>query len=768
MCDPNETPENIQDMWNGIVCDPNEIHNNFQDVWNGIVCDPNEIQENFQDVWNRITVIDTGTTGPRDQGRTSDYSDHFFSRSHSHRFNIKRHGPFDRDRLLGPPSAKPLPFRLFEIEQQQQLGDSPITGQAAHATTYRLRDFDFPDHPRYEALSYVWGSERPETDKIITINGTKQNIRANLYEALTSWTQAPTDADDGNDAPRYLWVDALCINQSNTSEKSKVVPHMGQIYAHASRVLAWLGPFEQGPRNHNQTIDSTELAQSACENVLSALENYGQTFLEHFDDDNQPRNETLKLDHVLEKFLSNQFGDFSGHFPFDAYTSLSKQPYWSRIWVLQEVYLANDLQFFCGTGRFFPMKQIAGGVLLIETFQQYILASESSSHRLTELYPSLRRFVFENPALPDMHRLLLYTTIYPSDAMSLRVALTNFCVKELPHGSKATNPSDMIFGLLGFATPKERQYLKANYRVPVQSAYEVATFRLISHGFTDILAWAQTANKRVEWLPSWVPDYSSTIHNSLCSHSQAKPWLPHFNAGGPPPAPRTLRVSGGTLILDSAWIDSIAEVGNIWNPQIDDRSTPSVKGRLRATQIIAASYKELLSFLLNVRDLCDRAQGIRQKASLGSLPEPPPADESVWRVPCADQLAIDDHHVRSDSRARDMHAQLLEALTRDENDSRKDIPTGCRPYIESLLRFTHRRPFITEKGYIGLGPENSMPGDRVLIFSGFSAIYLAKRERTWSGNEVQHYGLELVGEAYVDGLMDNEAAQIRRHPEGLV
>lgn len=683
-------------------------------------------------------------------------------------FNRYLRGPFVLDRMLGQPGTKPLPFRLLEIEHQQPLGDSPIARQTAPITTYRLRDFDFADHPTYAALSYVWGSERPEMDKMITIDGIKQVIRDNLYQALISWTQTSSDVDGCDNGPRYLWVDALCINQSNASEKSKVVPHMGQIYAHAARVLAWLGPFGQEPRDYDHTMDSRELAQSACQDVLSALENYGKTFLEHFDDSNQPRNETLRLDHVLEKFLSKQIGDFSSHFPIDAYAFLSKQSYWSRIWVLQEVYLAKDLQFFCGTGRLFPLKQIAGGVLLIETFQQYILASESSSNRLTELHPALRRFAFENPALPDMHRLLLYTTIYPRDAMSLRVALTNFCVKELPHGSKASNPQDMIFGLLGFATPEEREYLKANYRVSVQGAYQVATFHLISHGFTDIIAWAQTANKRVERLPSWVPDYSSTIHNSLCSHSQAKPWLPRFNAGGPPPAPQKLRISEGTLILESAWIDSIAEVGNIWNPQIHDCSTPSVEGHLRATQIIAASYKKLLSFLLNVRDLCNRARGIRNKESLGSLPEPPPADESAWRVPCADQLAINDHHVRSDPRARDMHAQLLEALTRDQNDSYKDMPTGCRPYIESLLRFTHRRPFITEKGYIGLGPENSMPGDRLLVLSGFSAVYLAERDRTWSGHHIEHYGLKLVGEAYVDGLMDNEAAQIERHPEGLV
>jgi hypothetical protein len=40
---------------------------------------------------------------------------------------------------------------------------------------------------------------------------------------------------------RIVWVDAICIDQTNTAEKSQQVQSMAKIYAKASRVIVWLG-----------------------------------------------------------------------------------------------------------------------------------------------------------------------------------------------------------------------------------------------------------------------------------------------------------------------------------------------------------------------------------------------------------------------------------------------------------------------------------------------------------------------------------------------
>jgi Heterokaryon incompatibility protein (HET) len=58
-------------------------------------------------------------------------------------------------------------------------------------------------------------------------------VTQNLYVAL-SYLQ-------DQDIPRIIWVDAVCINQSDDVEKSLQLRLMAEIYAKASRVIVWLG-----------------------------------------------------------------------------------------------------------------------------------------------------------------------------------------------------------------------------------------------------------------------------------------------------------------------------------------------------------------------------------------------------------------------------------------------------------------------------------------------------------------------------------------------
>lgn len=79
----------------------------------------------------------------------------------------------------------------------------------------------------YEALSYVWGSDRKE--RIIEINGKHFRVTINLYDALQQ-LQLP-------DQDRIVWVDAICINQNNNKERGHQVRHMSNIYKRAARVV---------------------------------------------------------------------------------------------------------------------------------------------------------------------------------------------------------------------------------------------------------------------------------------------------------------------------------------------------------------------------------------------------------------------------------------------------------------------------------------------------------------------------------------------------
>ena len=83
----------------------------------------------------------------------------------------------------------------------------------------------------YEALSYTWGDTTQTVD--IRLNGCVFPITMNLENALRALRYT--------DNPRVLWVDAVCIDQSNTNEQGEQVGMMWDIYRTAEQVVVWLG-----------------------------------------------------------------------------------------------------------------------------------------------------------------------------------------------------------------------------------------------------------------------------------------------------------------------------------------------------------------------------------------------------------------------------------------------------------------------------------------------------------------------------------------------
>jgi hypothetical protein len=93
-------------------------------------------------------------------------------------------------------------------------------------------DGNVDDTIPYEALSYTWGGM--EMSKCVHIDNRALSVTENLYSAL--YHLRYTDED------RILWVDAICIDQSDLRERGHQVAQMGQIYSRADRVIIWLGP----------------------------------------------------------------------------------------------------------------------------------------------------------------------------------------------------------------------------------------------------------------------------------------------------------------------------------------------------------------------------------------------------------------------------------------------------------------------------------------------------------------------------------------------
>ena len=107
--------------------------------------------------------------------------------------------------------------------------------------------------PKYEALSYAWGSAENPSSVDIGANAVL-SITQDLATALP-YLRHETQA-------RVFWIDAICVNQQDLKERSQQVERMRDIFSLADRVVVWLGP---------ETHDSTS-ALSTLQAVSSEFE----------------------------------------------------------------------------------------------------------------------------------------------------------------------------------------------------------------------------------------------------------------------------------------------------------------------------------------------------------------------------------------------------------------------------------------------------------------------------------------------------------------
>ena len=204
-------------------------------------------------------------------------------------------------------------IRLLEIE---------VASSPSDELGVRLHHFDLENAPSYEALSYAWGAnERPRR---ICCNGGGMDVTENLYQALRM-IQSVDNARGHPFHPKYLWIDALCINQADNNERASQVRAMHQIYATASNVIVWLGKFDDSPESLS---------------ILPILEERVKNF-SHLIDDSTLSRKSLKRSFKVKMSPRHH----SDHYAIQKFFNL---PWFRRAWVLQEVTVAKALKVFWG------------------------------------------------------------------------------------------------------------------------------------------------------------------------------------------------------------------------------------------------------------------------------------------------------------------------------------------------------------------------------------------------------------------------------------
>lgn len=140
---------------------------------------------------------------------------------------------------------------------------------------------------------------------VCLVNDKPSSVTRNLYDALYALRL--------DRAPRYLWVDAICINQRDIHERSWQVGIMDDIYRSASEVLVWLGfAVEESP--------------------------YGVIAISYFTDLVAPPTDAPWYSGDSDLYASGL-------------SNLLMNPWFSRIWTVQEAALARKVTLICGTDK---------------------------------------------------------------------------------------------------------------------------------------------------------------------------------------------------------------------------------------------------------------------------------------------------------------------------------------------------------------------------------------------------------------------------------
>ncbi|KAL2069217.1 hypothetical protein VTL71DRAFT_15555 [Oculimacula yallundae] len=254
-------------------------------------------------------------------------------------------------------------FRLVMLERECQTPDIRCYLIAASAK----------DHINYEALSYTWGENLGDS-QTISMNGKHFNVTKNLHSALQRLR------DSGSGKYRCLWIDSMCIDQSNGKERSHQVAIMGSIYQNAQRVLVWLGEHRS---KSDKAIDFiTEVFESSRFHKSRAFSSY--------------------IYEGCDRYEASEW---------HAVDFLFRREYWERTWIIQEIQLAKSVLVHCG-GQVFDWT--AGSA-----FYDFLQADRDRHLETEPESMAIKQRVMQSPAI----RLLETALIFQKRGMELKQLL---------------------------------------------------------------------------------------------------------------------------------------------------------------------------------------------------------------------------------------------------------------------------------------------------------------------------------------------------------
>ncbi|OIW25713.1 HET-domain-containing protein [Coniochaeta ligniaria NRRL 30616] len=666
----------------------------------------------------------------------------------------------------GSNMYQPLPnntsIRLLRILSEP--GEDPLCS---------LETFDIDDEIVYDCLSYTWGdpldhqlsspSSTPLADlppgQAVTLDcGYKIDVTPNLFDALqhlcsNGYSTMAIDTNSGR-TKNYLWIDALCIDQSSTDEKNIQVSMMGRIYEKAQTVIIWLGPGDE------------HLAGAA--KVICRLSSFSpKQARRRFQDIDDP--ELLETVGISQQ----QWVD---------YAAFLQRRWFGRIWVVQESFFSGDKEVWCGD-RILPWsKLMTAAQLLDETHLDTVLkAYILNMLEKPKFKGSIRTKLFDN----RLNNQQIFGKLSKMSAKSLNLG-------QLLYFSRcfnSTDPRDHIFAVLGMWDASQicrgtSFQIKPDYDSPVADIYVHATYMAIYEARDlGMLGLVEDSTFRDDpELPSWVPDYRKghrmlPLTNQVRSGTRSNRWKASdgliWNRPSTSMWSRTLPVEG--LLVDV--VDDIgptyAEIDGefllkdllslvarypyarypsqcvspseaFWRTIIQDtfREQPADNDAARNAFVAAAVGK--------MRDLEAEIAAVGEAMGGGAF--------APYRVEMEQFMLLREQTLRILARLETEAPfdGVIDALTKAQRQSES---TRDREDFEESFRIAYygRRMFRTRKGYFGITAQSLHQGDCVWVLAGADTPFVLSR--------LQDENWRVVGEAYVFGIMNGEVLAGERRLE---
>ena len=541
----------------------------------------------------------------------------------------------------------------------------------------------------YTAISYVWGDPTAVSEIICNDDG-YLSLTASAADIFTAIVEARV--------PGYFWIDQLCINQEDKEEKANQVRMMGEIFASANNVIAWLGA---------PTADSN-MATDFIVTLFHAMKKLSSRNIVITTDS---LCKSTACEHPSPKWL--------------ALRNFLRRPWFERLWIVQEIIMASgEMILLCGNSSI-TWDTLAEVVVTIETngLSRLILQSIDEGGGDSYAPGGLLNTACVH-AMKNMRNM--------QQPIDLQFALI-YCLR-----FKATDPRDKLFALLGLATDADDPVLHPNYRATVCEVFTASSrYMMTANKSLRILHIAGIGwSRQILDLPSWVPDWSApqrvTIFGDMADNAgyRASTSLPSDAKAGPGP---------GSITLKVIFVDTM----HVCLPQ------PDVTLSWRLPDAGSKEYRHsMVSWVDQLRAAVDSSSHYAQN-NYDKI-------DVLWRALLANTIrpglpAREEYRHFFESWLLVHHQPALNG-----NDGKIDKSIWDEAWMFNAAfsdAMEARVMFNTKRGLIGIGPPYIQSGDLICIIIGAQTPFLV-RKGTSAPEETPMY--EVVGDCYVHGLMNGE------------